>query len=296
MISAGQNTAFSTNRTLNAGGQLLVLEPPVVMGILNVTPDSFFGASRLTEEKHLLQKAGQMLEEGAAILDVGGYSSRPGADDISAEEELKRVIPAVKALHKHFPGCILSIDTFRAEVARQALDEGASVVNDITGGHGDEAMMAVVAQRKVPYICMHMRGTPQTMMQHTVYTDLMGELLDYFHHRIVVLQHAGIKDIIIDPGFGFAKTPEQNFELLSRLELLQLTGKPVLAGLSRKSMIWKTLNTTPDDALNGTTALHMAALLKGVSILRVHDVKEAVQVVKLFTQLRRAEAVIPHRI
>lgn len=296
MISAGQNTAFSTNRTLNAGGRLLVLEPPLVMGILNVTPDSFYSASRLTEEKNLLQKAGQMLEDGAAILDVGGYSSRPGAADVGMEEELKRVIPAVKALHKHFPDCILSIDTFRAEVARQAMEEGALIVNDISGGQRDEAMIPVVAQKQVPYICMHMRGTPQNMMQHTVYTDLMGELLDYFHHRISVLQRAGMKDILIDPGFGFAKTPEQNFELLSRLELLHLTGKPLLAGLSRKSMIWKTLHLTPDEALSGTTALHMVALLKGASILRVHDVKEAVQVVKLFTQLRKAEAVIPHRI
>lgn len=268
----------------------------MVMGILNVTPDSFYRASRLTEEKHLLQKAGQMLEDGATILDVGGYSSRPGAANITEGEEINRVIPAIKILRQHFPDGLLSVDTFRAEVARQAIEEGASIVNDISGGHHDEAMIPLVARKQVPYICMHMRGTPQTMMDHTVYTDLMGDLLDYFHERIATLHSAGVKDVIIDPGFGFAKTPEQNFELLNRLELLHLIGKPVLVGLSRKSMIWKTLNTTPDDALNGTTALHMVALLKGACILRVHDVKEAVQAVKLFTKLREAEAVIPHRI
>ncbi|MCX7636731.1 MAG: dihydropteroate synthase [Cyclobacteriaceae bacterium] len=284
------------NCTLNAGGRLLVLNPPVVMGILNITPDSFYASSRVQDEKALLQHAEKMLEDGAAILDVGGYSSRPGAEDISLHEELQRVVPAVQLLHRHFPDAIISVDTFRTEVAREALNEGAVIINDITGGLGDHAMAALAAERHVPYICMHMRGTPQTMMQHTDYSDLMGELLDFFHKRIAALHAAGVKDIILDPGFGFAKTPEQNFELLSRLELLHLTGKPLLVGLSRKSMIWKTLGITVDEALNGTTALHMTALLKGACILRVHDVKEAVQTIKLFNRLTEAEAAIPHRI
>ncbi len=240
----------------------------------------------MPDEQAVVQCAGKMLEEGATLLDVGGYSSRPGASDITAEEELQRVIPAIRKIKQHFPQAILSVDTFRAQVARMALDEGALIINDISGGMLDDEMIPLAAEKQVPFICMHMRGTPQTMMEQTRYGNVTEELLAYFHERIATLQRAGVKDIIIDPGFGFAKTTEQNFELLNHLELLRLTGKPLLAGLSRKSMIWKTLATSPEEALNGTTALHMVALMKGASILRVHDVKAAAETIKLFVRMK----------
>ncbi len=273
------------NRTLRVGSRLLVLEPPAIMGILNVTPDSFYAPSRVPDEQAVVERAGQMLEEGATMLDVGGYSSRPGAVDIPMEEELSRVVPAIRQIKHHFPQAIISVDTFRAEVARQALEEGAMIINDISGGLQDAGLIALATEKQVPVICMHMRGTPQTMMEQTQYANLMEELLTYFHQRIAVLQHAGVTDIVIDPGFGFAKTTEQNFEILSRLELLHLTEKPLLVGLSRKSMIWKTLQVSPEEALNGTTALHMTALMKGASILRVHDVRAAAETIRLFVKI-----------
>jgi dihydropteroate synthase len=285
-ISTEQNTVFYTNQTLQAGGQLLCLNPPVVMGILNVTPDSFYSSSRVPDVEAVVARAAQMLEEGAAILDVGGYSSRPGAADVPEEVELQRVIPAIAKIKAQFPRAVISVDTFRAGVARQALDAGAALINDISGGLLDAAMIPLAAEKQVPYICMHMRGTPQNMMDHTTYTNLPEELLTYFQQRIGALHQAGVKDIIIDPGFGFAKTPEQNFEVLNQLELLRLTGKPLLVGISRKSMIWKTLAITPEEALNGTTALHMAALMKGAAILRVHDVKAATEVIQLFVKMQ----------
>ncbi|GIV36894.1 MAG: dihydropteroate synthase [Cyclobacteriaceae bacterium] len=260
------------------------------MGIINVTPDSFYVGSRMADEQTVIQCAGKMLEEGATFLDVGGYSSRPGASDITAEEELQRVIPAIRKIKQHFPQAILSVDTFRAEVARRALDEGALIINDISGGMMDDGMIPLAAEKQVPFICMHMRGTPQTMMEHTRYGNLTEELLTYFHGRIAALHRAGVKDIVIDPGFGFAKTAAQNFELLNHLELLHLTGKPLLVGLSRKSMIWKTLATSPEEALNGTTALHMVALMKGATILRVHDVKAAAETIKLFVRMKHERA------
>jgi dihydropteroate synthase len=258
------------------------------MGILNVTPDSFYAASRTTADSELLRRAERMLSEGATILDIGGYSSRPGAADVPEEEECNRILPAIRLLHRHFPHAILSIDTFRSTVAQQALEEGAAMINDISGGQRDPNMIALASKWQVPYICMHMRGTPQTMQEQTTYTDLMTELLEFFHQRIAELHQYGVKDIIIDPGFGFAKNVDQNFTLLKNLDCLRITGKPLLVGLSRKSMIWRTLDITPDEALNGTTALHMAALLKGASILRVHDVKEATETIRLFIKLRAA--------
>lgn len=280
-----QSKLFSSNKTLNVQGKLIDLSTPKVMGILNVTPDSFYGSSRFAEPSAILKQVEKMITEGADFIDVGGYSSRPGATDISEKEETERVLPAIQSIQKEFPDAIISIDTFRSEVARQAVMNGASMINDISGGEADVKMMDAVVALKVPYIAMHMRGTPQTMTQLTTYENLIKDITDYFHKKVDQLHRLGVKDIIIDPGFGFAKTVDQNFELLHHLDYLQLVGKPLLVGLSRKSMIWRTLNTTPDHALNGTTALHTIALLKGASILRVHDVKEAVETIKLVQKL-----------
>lgn len=238
----------------------------------------------------MLRHVERMINEGAAIIDIGGYSSRPGATDISPEEEAKRVIRAVKLIRKEFNGIILSVDTFRSAIARLAVAEGADMVNDISGGELDATMFEAIAQLKVPYICMHMKGTPQTMNTLASYENLLQELTGWFAHKIAALQTNGVKDIIIDPGFGFAKTVEQNFELLSNLHVLKMLNKPLLVGLSRKSMIWRTLNTTPEHALNGTTALNIIALIRGASILRVHDVKEAMEVIELFSHLKQADA------
>jgi dihydropteroate synthase len=281
-----QNTAFSTNKTLNINGRIIDLTTPKIMAVLNVTPDSFYDGGRNFTEKDILKLAEKSLADGAAFLDVGGYSSRPGASDIPESEELARVLPAIKSIRKEFPNLIISIDTFRSGVARQAVLEGAQMINDISGGALDKAMFETVATLHVPYVIMHMKGNPQDMAGQASYQNITQELLDYFHPRVHQLQQLGIHDMLIDPGFGFAKTRAHNFELLNQLELLQVLGKPMLAGLSRKSMIWKTLDIKPDDALNGTTVLNTIALIKGVSVLRVHDVKEAVQVVKLVEALR----------
>ncbi len=280
-----QSKLFSTNKTLNLQGKLVDLSVPRVMGILNVTPDSFYGGSRFAEPLAILKQVEKMITEGADFIDVGGYSSRPNAADVSEKEELQRVLPTIQSIQKEFPNIVISIDTFRVEVAKQAVMNGASMINDISAGDLDIKMLETVATLKVPYIAIHMRGTPQTMTQLATYENLVKDITDYFHKKINQFQQLGIKDIIIDPGFGFAKTVDQNFELLSHLDYLQILGKPMLVGLSRKSMIWRTLNTTPDHALNGTTALHTIALLKGASILRVHDVKEAVETIKLVQRL-----------
>jgi dihydropteroate synthase len=283
-----QNTVFSTNKTLNISGRLIDLYDPTIMGVLNITPDSFFDGGRLTSEVAILNHTEKMLAEGATFIDVGGYSSRPGADDVSVQEELNRVLPAIRAIKNRFHDVIISIDTFRSTVARAAIEEGASLINDISGGELDAAMFKTVAELKVPYILMHMRGNPQNMTQQVSYENLLKEMIDFFQKKIKQLHEIGIKDIIVDPGFGFAKTREQNFELLNQLELLHILGKPLQAGLSRKSMVWKTLNISADEALNGTTSLNTLALQKGASILRVHDVKEALQVVQLFKALRQS--------
>lgn len=226
-----------------------------------------------------------MLKEGADFLDIGGYSSRPGAMDITTEQELERVIPVVEAIRKNFPESIISIDTFRSVVAQASVEAGADMINDISGGDLDADMHRVVASLDVPYILMHMRGTPQTMNQLTQYDNVTKEVIDHFHGKLFAVKNAGIKDVILDPGFGFAKTVQQNFELLGNLDLFHILEKPILVGLSRKSMIWRTLETTPEMALNGTTTLHTLALMKGASILRVHDVREAREVIRLMTQL-----------
>jgi len=283
-----QNTAFSTNKTLNLAGQLVALTEPKIMGILNVTPDSFYDGGRYNDEKAVLEKVEQMFVEGAIFIDIGGYSSRPGAPDVTEKEELERVLPAVRSIARNFPSLFISIDTFRSNVAKAAIENGASLVNDISGGALDDRMFQTIAALRVPYIVMHMKGNPQNMMSNAHYDDLAGEVLKYFDEKVHQLREYGIKDVIIDPGFGFAKTRQHNFELLQQLDLLRMVGKPILAGLSRKSMIWKTLGIDPEDALNGTTVLNTIALLKGVDILRVHDVKEARQAVRLLEAFQAA--------
>ncbi len=271
--------------TINCKGKLIDLSTPKVMGILNVTPDSFYDGGTYKDESEILKQVETMLSEGATFIDVGGYSSRPGADEVSEQEELKRVVPVVELILKYFPDTLISVDTFRSEVAKQSIEAGAAMVNDISAGKLDDNMMSTIGKLGVPYIMMHMKGNPQTMQQQTDYDDLLKDINFYFAERITAAHKAKINDIIIDPGFGFAKTLEQNYELLNHMELLQITDQPILAGVSRKSMIYKTLGTTADNALNGTTALHMIALEKGTKILRVHDVKEAVECVTLFNQL-----------
>ncbi|AUD01769.1 dihydropteroate synthase [Spirosoma pollinicola] len=273
-----------TKKTLNCRGRLVDLATPAVMGILNITPDSFFANSRVSVEM-TLATAERMLHEGATFLDIGGYSTRPGAADVSPDEEADRVLPVITAILENFPNALISIDTFRASVARQAVDSGASLINDVSGGTLDPAMFGTVAGLGVPYILMHMRGTPQTMQSMATYTNVTTEVIDELAIRLAELRSLGQKDIILDPGFGFAKTPTQNFEMLSHLQNFNLFEEPVLVGLSRKTTIWKTLNISADEALNGTTVLNTVALHKGASILRVHDVREAVEAVKLTGQL-----------
>lgn len=267
--------------TINCKGNLIDLSTPRLMGILNTTPDSFYAESRKRTTNSLLNSAEEMLNLGATFLDIGGYSSRPGADAIPEAEELKRVIPAIKEILKHFPNSLISIDTFRSKVAAEAIKAGAALVNDISAGNLDENMMKVVAEFQVPYIMMHMRGNPQTMKDLNEYEDLVQDLLFYFSEKINGARTLGINDLIIDPGFGFSKNIPQNFELLSKLKLFKNLEVPILAGLSRKSTIYKTLGCTPQEALNGTTVLNTMAIANGANILRVHDVKEAMETIKL---------------
>ena len=255
------------------------------MGILNITPDSFYDGGQYKDESSILEQVDTMRNASATFIDVGGYSSRPGADYVSEEEELSRVLPVIRLILKYFPETLISVDTFRSVVAQKSIDAGAAMINDISAGFLDENMITTVGRLGVPYIMMHMKGNPKTMQQHTNYDDLIKDINFYFADRIAKAHAEKINDIIIDPGFGFAKTLEQNYELLNKMELLQFTDKPILAGISRKSMIYKTLDTTSNKALNGTTALHMVALQRGAKILRVHDVKEAMECITLFNQL-----------
>lgn len=273
--------------TINCKGKLIDLSTPKIMGILNVTPDSFFDGGKYKNDSELLSQVYVMLKEGATFIDVGAYSSRPQAEHISTETELKRMLPIVELLVKEFPDILLSIDTFRSDVAKQSVEAGAAMINDISAGKLDENMLSTVAKLHVPYIMMHMKGSPQTMQQETVYKDLVKDVLFYFSERIAKAHALGIVDLIVDPGFGFAKTQKQNFELLNHLELFKMIDKPLLAGLSRKSMIYKSLETSADHALNGTSILNTIVLQKGASILRVHDVKEAMECVKLINQLSK---------
>ena len=286
-----KNTFFHQKLTLNVGGRLLDLAQPKVMGIVNITPDSFYDGGQTNTVGQALSQTGRMLEEGATFIDLGAYSSRPNAQHITAEEELERLIPALKAIVKEFPQAIISIDTFRASIAKAAVDEGAHIINDISGGEMDAAMFSTAGQLKVPYILMHLKGTPQTMVSESTYTDVFEEVFQYFVARSQRLRELGVLDIIIDPGFGFAKTADQSFELLNKLDQFKMLELPVLAGLSRKSMICKTIDTTPEFALNGTTAANTIALLKGAKILRVHDVKAAIEAVKIVERTNFAQPV-----
>lgn len=267
---------------INAKGSLITFERPLIMGILNVTPDSFFDGGQHNTLEAASKKAEQLINQGANILDIGAYSSRPGAPLISSQEEIDRALPIIEFLSKNYPDTLLSIDTFRADVAQQAVQVGAHIINDISGGSLDEHMFATVASLQVPYILMHMQGTPETMQQYTDYEDIVEDIAVYFGERIAKLRSLGVKDIILDPGFGFSKTIAQNYDLLHRIAELQYLELPILAGISRKSMIYKKLEITPQQALSATTALNTLLLQKGVQILRVHDVLEAKQLVTLF--------------
>lgn len=272
-------------KTINCRGTLLDTGTPLVMGIINLTEDSFYAGSRVNSETKLLQTAETMLTEGASILDVGAMSSRPGARLPEEMTELEKISWGVQSLGSHFPQAIVSVDTMRSRVARVGLDAGAAIINDISGGEFDPQMMSTVAAYGAPYILMHMKGLPENMQQNATYDDVVLEVMSYFSRKIHDARSAGINDIILDPGFGFGKTIKHNFEILRQFEVFGIWGLPVLAGISRKSMIWKTLSTDPAGALNGTTALHMVALQKGAGILRVHDVREAMECIRLHGML-----------
>jgi dihydropteroate synthase len=273
--------------TLNLKGRLMPIDRPLIMGVINRTPDSFYAGSRVSDEEQLLQHADKMIGEGADILDIGGQSTRPNADQLGEEEELSRVAGAIDALHRRWPEIPLSVDTWYARVAREAVAAGASMVNDISGGTFDPEMLPTVGRLRVPYICMHMKGTPVTMNREAIYDDVVKEVLDFFIRRIEDGRRAGIYDLILDPGFGFAKTAAHNFQVLHGLPLFRLTGKPVLLGVSRKSTIYRTLGVQPEDALNGSTVLHTIGLLNGADILRVHDVKEAQEAIALVAAYKK---------
>ena len=280
-----------TVKYMNVNGKLMDLSYPQVMGILNVTPDSFYAGSRQQTEKDIINRASQILEEGASIIDIGAYSSRPDAENISPEEEMRRLRNGLEIINRQYPGSILSVDTFRADVARMCVEEyEAAIINDISAGEMDPQMFGTIARLGVPYIIMHMQGTPQNMQMNPHYDHLLKEVFYYFSEKVQNLRDLGVKDIILDPGFGFGKTLEHNYQLMNHLEEFSLFELPLLVGVSRKSMIYKLLGGTPDDALNGTTVLHTISLLKGADILRVHDVKVAVETVKIVQKMKASAA------
>ncbi len=286
MKTDDKDTIFSKERIINCRGRLLDLTRPVVMGILNITPDSFYDGGRFTDAESIRQRIIEMVEDGADILDVGAYSSRPGAAHIPEAEEIERLSPVLSLIRKLYPDIPVSVDTFRAEVARRAVENfEADMINDISGGQLDGQMFETVASLKVPYVLMHMKGTPQTMTSENNYENMLVEVMEYFAGKIKELHLLGVNDILLDPGFGFAKNIEQNFQLLGRLRVFKIFKKPFLVGISRKSMIYKTLKVDPEEALTGTAALNLMALQKGANILRVHDVKEAKQMIRLCEQL-----------
>ncbi|HQW85283.1 MAG TPA: dihydropteroate synthase [Ferruginibacter sp.] len=275
-------------KTINCKGKLLTLAEPAIMGIINATPDSFYEGHLSQQPDEILSFAGKMISDGAAILDIGGMSTRPGSEPVSLQQEIDRLLPVIELIHKNFATAIISVDTYRSQVAKVAVDAGASIINDISSGTMDDKMITTVAALKVPYICMHIKGTPTNMQQNPVYENVVTEVLDYLIEKKQACTHAGINDVIIDPGFGFGKTIEHNFQLLKNLSAFSITDKPVLVGLSRKSSIYKTLGCKPQDALNGTTVLNIMALLNGADILRVHDVKEARESVMLYNAYKKA--------
>lgn len=285
-----------TGKTLNIKGKLHALDTPLVMGILNITPDSFYAESRKQTEKAVTQRIETILEEGGSFIDVGGYSSRPDAAEVTPDEEMHRLAFALRILREHYPDVPVSVDTFRADIARRSVEEyGAAMINDISGGNLDAAMFPTVAALQVPYILMHMRGTPQTMQQATEYDDLMGDILLYFARKVEELHLLGVNDVILDPGFGFSKTTDQNYRLMSGLSEFTRFELPLLVGVSRKSMIYRYLGGTPADSLNGTTVLHTFALLHGADILRVHDVRPAVEAVRICSKLATGNGPLPGR-
>lgn len=275
-------------KAINCKGKLLSLEDPVVMGIINATPDSFYEGHLALNTNQILSLAGKMITDGAAILDIGGMSTKPGSEPVSPQQEIDRILPVIASIHKTFADVIISVDTYRSHVAKAAVDAGAAIINDISGGTMDNEMIAMAAALKVPYICMHIKGTPANMQKNPVYENVVTEVLDYFIEKTEACITAGIADVIIDPGFGFGKTIKHNFQLLKNLSVLSITSKPVMVGLSRKSTIYKTLGCGPEDALNGTTVLHSMALINGANILRVHDVKEAREAVLLYNAYKKA--------
>lgn len=274
-------------RTINCKGKLIDLESPKVMGILNVTPDSFFSESRVRSNEKMLSKVASMLHDGATFIDVGAYSSRPGAPFVSEDEEKNRLYPALEIILKEFPELLISVDTFRSKIASDAIDLGAAIINDISAGDMDEAMFDVIADKQIPYIIMHKRGTPQTMSSLTSYKHLIVDIISELQLKINRLQKKGVNDIIVDPGLGFAKNTNQNYEIIKNLNSFDVLEQPILIGASRKSMIYKVLNCKPEEALNGSTIIHTASLLGGASILRVHDVKEATEAVKITNLLKK---------
>jgi dihydropteroate synthase len=280
-----KDKVFYRKHTLNLGGKILDLSVPRIMGILNVTPDSFYDGGKNGLPNLIIEKAGKMMADGASILDVGGYSSRPNALHVSEQEEIDRVVPAIRLIKKEFPNSVISIDTFRAKVAQRAIDAGAVMINDISGGELDLEMFQTVAKNKVPYVLMHMKGTPQNMQSYCNYDSIHVEILDYFQKKLYKLHDFGVNDVVLDVGIGFAKTLEQNFELLDKLKVFEILSCPLLVGISRKSLIYNTLGCSVNESLNGTTALNMVALQNGANIIRVHDVKEAFETVKLNSNL-----------
>ena len=291
LLSYRMKKTMKTPLYINVNGRLMDLSEPQVMGILNVTPDSFYAGSRSETEKDIVQRLHQIIDEGASIIDIGGYSSRPNAEHISAEEEMNRLRNGLEIIRKHSPNAVVSVDTFRADVAKMCVEEyGVAIINDISAGQMDEQMFPTIAKLGVPYIIMHMKGTPQDMQMSPQYDHFLKEIFYYFSEKVQKLRDLGVKDIIIDPGFGFGKTLEHNYELMNHLEEFSLFELPLLVGVSRKSMIYKLLGTTPEEALNGTTSLHTIALLKGANILRVHDVKEAVESIKIVQKMKDNQA------
>ena len=272
--------------TINCKGKLIDLSSPKVMGILNITPDSFYDGGRFKDEVSILNQVDKMLTEGATFIDVGAYSSRPGAKHISEQEELKRIVPVINLLIKNYPEIIISVDTFRSKIAKETIHAGAAIVNDISGGNMDTKMFQTVADLQVPYILMHMLGTPQNMQQNPVYNDVIKDIISFFASKIYTLHELKLNDVIIDVGFGFGKTVNQNYQILKDLELFKILDAPILAGISRKSMLYKTLGISAKEALNATTSANTIALLNGANILRVHDVKEAIEAVKIVNQLK----------
>ena len=271
--------------TINCKGQLIDLTTPKLMGILNVTPNSFYDGGMYKSSSEMLTKVGKMLSEGATFIDVGAYSSKPSAEYVSEEEELQRIIPIINLILEYYPQALLSVDTFRSEVAKVCIENGAAIINDISAGNLDDKMLETIAKYNIPYIMMHMRGTPETMQKMTTYDDIVKEILFYFSEKVSKARSFGVNDLIIDPGFGFAKTLDQNYEVLQKMELFEILELPLLVGFSRKSMIYKTLQSSAEEALNGTTVLNTVALIKGAKILRVHDVKEAMECVTLFNKI-----------